>query len=68
MSGELEGNIAEVKALPAILHVEDVKAILRIGINQAYNLIRKDPPFTVFKIGNTYKIPRDEFLQHYKLQ
>lgn len=44
------------------LTVKDIQRILKIGINQAYNLCQRGD-FPVMKIGSTYRIPKAEFIQ-----
>jgi hypothetical protein len=51
----------------AVLTVYEVSDILRICLYQAYTLIKNNPPFTVFKIGNTYRISKEEFCNYYKI-
>ena len=43
-----------------ILTVEEMRQILKIGTNSAYNLIHSGA-FPVIKIGQTYRIPADPF-------
>ena len=43
-----------------ILTVEEVRQILKIGTNSAYNLIHSGA-FPVIKIGQTYRIPTEPF-------
>ena len=43
-----------------ILTVEEMRQILKIGTNSAYNLIHSGT-FPVIKIGQTYRIPADPF-------
>ena len=42
------------------LTVKDIQRILRIGINQTYDLC-KSGAFPCFKVGQKYRIPKDEF-------
>lgn len=46
---------------PETLTVKDIQIILNIGINGAYTLIHSQS-FPVHKIGHSYRIPRDTFL------
>lgn len=43
-----------------ILTVEEMRQILKIGTNSAYNLIHSGA-FLVIKIGQTYRIPAEPF-------
>lgn len=43
-----------------ILTVEEMRQILKIGTNSAYNLIHSGA-FPVIKIGQTYRIPAEPF-------
>ena len=43
-----------------ILTVNEMRQILKIGTNSAYNLIHSGA-FPVIKIGQTYRIPADPF-------
>ena len=43
-----------------ILTVEEMRQILKIGTNSAYNLIHSRA-FPVIKIGQTYRIPAEPF-------
>lgn len=49
-----------------VLSIAEISALLDIGKNQAYNIIQQaylnpDKFFPVFKIGNSYKIPKQPF-------
>ena len=41
--------------------VKDIQEILLLSKNAVYALISDSPPFKVFKIGNTYRIPKGSF-------
>lgn len=43
-----------------ILTVEEVRQVLKIGSNAAYNLVHSGA-FPVIKIGQTYRIPAEPF-------
>lgn len=43
-----------------MLTVEEVKQIMRIGTNAAYNLVHSKK-FPVIKVGRTYRIPKASF-------
>ena len=45
-----------------ILTVEEMRQILKIGTNSAYNLIHSGA-FPVIKIGQTYRIPAGPFYE-----
>ncbi|EPZ41271.1 hypothetical protein [Alicyclobacillus acidoterrestris] len=54
---------------PVTLKPKDVKNILRIGINQAYDLIREAEAqgwFPVRYVGNAKCIPRDPFFEWFE--
>lgn len=40
--------------------VREIRDILNIGINTAYNLVHSNA-FPVVKIGHSYRIPKDSF-------
>lgn len=48
------------ESLPETLTIQDVKEIMRIGMNAAYNLIHSKA-FPVIKVGHAYRIPKDAF-------
>ena len=45
------------ESLPETLTIQDVKEIMRIGMNAAYNLIHSKS-FPVIKVGHAYRIPK----------
>ncbi len=45
---------------PDTLTVSEVREILRIGVNSAYNLIHSKA-FPVKRVGNMYRIPKEPF-------
>lgn len=45
---------------PAVLTVKEIRGILQIGGNSAYNLIHSKS-FPVRKVGHTYRIPAEPF-------
>lgn len=47
-----------------ILTVKDIKNILNIGLNQAYDII-KMPGFPCVKIGRCYRIDKEQFEKWY---
>lgn len=47
---------------PEILTVADVKNILRVGRNKAYNLINTEIPH--FKLGKVYCITKNELINY----
>lgn len=63
----LEQNSAEmIKLLEDygdILLFSDIKKILRIGKNKAYELL-KNNDIQSFKIGNSYRIPKTEVIKY----
>ena len=52
-----------------VLKVEDIKEILGIGQNAAYNLVKNNEQynFTVHRIGRQIIIPKDEFFKAFHL-
>lgn len=63
----LEQNLAEmIKLLEDygdILLFSDIKKILKIGKNKAYELL-KNNDIQSFKIGNSYRIPKTEVIKY----
>lgn len=55
------------EALPNFLTVYDVRDYLGIGQRQAYELVRSEG-FPAKRVGNTYRIPKTEFLKWVKEQ
>ncbi|MDE5556923.1 MAG: helix-turn-helix domain-containing protein [Ruminococcus sp.] len=51
----------EVKFMKQVYTVAEIKEILGISKNAAYNFIRYNPPFRVVKIGETYRISKASF-------
>ena len=49
-----------------ILTVEEMRQILKIGTNSAYNLIHSGA-FPVIRIGQTYRIPQDPFTRGWQI-
>ena len=49
--------------LPQILHVKDLKVLLSISHNTAYELVRSGKIRSI-RIGRTYKIPLDAFNEY----
>lgn len=41
--------------------VSDIQKILLISKSSAYNFIKSNPPFNVFKVGDTYRISKKSF-------
>ena len=48
-----------------VLTVEDIKEILGIGFNSAYELVKNSQKynFEVYKIGRQYVVPKNQFLR-----
>ena len=46
---------------PEFYTAKDIQQILKISKDSAYKFITHNPPFTVFKINNTYRIPKSSF-------
>ena len=53
------------EAMPLVLSVEDIADTLAIGRNKAYALVNKGT-IKALKIGQHYRIPRDEFIDFIK--
>lgn len=51
--------------MPLVLNVEDIADTLAIGRNKAYTLV-KTGGIKALKIGQHYRIPRDEFIKFVK--
>lgn len=41
--------------------VKDIQTMLKISKDTAYKFITNNPPFTVLKVNNTYRIPKSSF-------
>ena len=52
-------------AMPLVLNVEDIADTLDIGRNKAYALVNTGT-IKALKIGQHYRIPRDEFIKFVK--
>lgn len=52
-------------AMPLVLSVEDIADTLAIGRNKAYGLVNSGA-IKALKIGQHYRIPRDEFIEFVK--
>lgn len=55
------------EALPNFLTVYDIRDYLGIGQRQAYELVKSEG-FPAKKLGNSYRIPKDDFLDWVKKQ
>lgn len=51
----------EVKFVKKVYTVAEIREILGISKNAAYNFIKYNPPFKVVKIGETYRISKTSF-------
>ena len=51
--------------MPLVLSVEDIADTLAIGRNKAYGLVNSGT-IKALKIGQHYRIPRDEFIEFVK--
>lgn len=58
-------DIGSLNALPDILTPKDIMTHLRIGKNRTYQLIQIKS-FPKIQIGNSYRIPKDEYLKWLK--
>ena len=52
-------------AMPLVLSVDDIADTLAIGRNKAYRLVNTGE-IKALKIGQHYRIPRDEFISFIK--
>ncbi len=50
------------EAMPLVLEVSDIADTLGIGRNKAYLLVNSGQ-IKALKLGNHYRIPRDEFIR-----
>ena len=58
-------RVTSLQDVPLVLCIEDLMAVLNIGRNTAYELVRSGQIRSI-KVGKNYRIPRDaveEFLQ-----
>ena len=53
------------ETMPLVLSVEDIADTLAIGRNKAYALVNTGT-IKALKIGQHYRIPRDEFIEFVK--
>ncbi len=53
------------ESMPLVLSVEDIADTLAIGRNKAYGLVNSGT-IKALKIGQHYRIPRDEFIKFIK--
>lgn len=44
-----------------VYFVEEIQNILQISRTTAYTLVKKEPPFRVINIGNSYRISKESF-------
>ncbi len=56
---------ANFETMPLVLSVEDIADTLAIGRNKAYSLVNSGI-IKALKIGQHYRIPRDEFIKFVK--
>lgn len=56
---------ANFETMPIVLSVEDIADTLAIGRNKAYALVNTGT-IKALKIGQHYRIPRDEFIKFIK--
>lgn len=52
-------------SMPLVLNVEDIADTLAIGRNKAYTLVNTGA-IKALKIGQHYRIPREEFIDYIK--
>ncbi|MBV4445338.1 helix-turn-helix domain-containing protein [Clostridium tyrobutyricum] len=59
-------NEQEFKNLPIMMTVKDIKDVLKIGTNSAYDLIHQKK-FPILKLSERkFRIPKDEFVKWVK--
>ena len=63
----LHWKLLYIEALPNFLTVYDIRDYLGIGQRQAYELVKSEG-FPAKKLGNSYRIPKDDFLDWVKKQ
>lgn len=56
---------ANFETMPIVLSVDDIADTLAIGRNKAYGLVNSGT-IKALKIGQHYRIPRDEFIKFIK--
>ncbi|MBQ7158258.1 MAG: helix-turn-helix domain-containing protein [Treponema sp.] len=57
MSNQIQTAQAELREM---LTIKEVKEVMKIGTNAAYNLIHSKS-FPVIKVGHSYRIPKEPF-------
>ena len=57
MSNQIQTAQAELREM---LTIKEVKEIMKIGTNAAYNLVHSKS-FPVIKVGHSYRIPKESF-------
>lgn len=55
----------ELDELPKVMKVKEIKDFLRIGRRQAYELVKREE-FPAFRIGNTIRVTKEEFIEWLK--
>ncbi|MCI9508072.1 MAG: helix-turn-helix domain-containing protein [Oscillospiraceae bacterium] len=55
-------NPADYNSLPALLTVEEVASLLRVGRNATYSLVKSGGIYSI-RIGHSIRIPRNALLQ-----
>lgn len=53
---------SNIEQLPLVLRVDDLMPVLKIGRNAAYALVRSGQ-LKALRIGNSYRIPRNELVR-----
>lgn len=57
MSNQIQTAQAELREM---LTIKEVKEVMKIGTNAAYNLVHSKS-FPVIKVGHSYRIPKEPF-------
>ena len=57
MSDQISNTTAEQQE---VLTIKEVKEIMKIGTNAAYNLVHSKS-FPIIKVGHSYRIPKESF-------
>lgn len=55
-------NKITLDTYPDVLLIDDVRTILRIGKNKAYELVKKEIPHSL--IGKVYYISKDDLIEY----
>lgn len=56
------GGITAMEEMQELLTIKDIQKHLKIGRNKVYQLVKIDS-FPKIMIGNTYRIPKKEYIE-----